>query len=368
MEVLFFIGIVICFFLALLIFSKRKPTKSDTIFGVWQIILVINFLLLYARHSELIQKYPHFIGVDTGFTLLHIPFIFFYTSTLINRSLKKSRFLLHLLPFIGMNIIMFVTFFLLTGNEKLQLYNQQLSGEKLFSLADMILYLQCLVYLPLSYSLVKKHSKNIKAKYSNIDKRNLLWMEIILISVSVFFGLSFVFHIYYILSDFNDFEFLSKISILGFCLLQVALAFFGIRYLPVFVESEMPSYGKVSKYKKTGLDSSVAKKHFETLLDYMKNEKPYLDADLTLDSLASQVNISSNHLSQVINQFTHKNFYTYVNEYRIEEVVSLLNDPSKSKYSILGLAYDAGFKSKSVFNALFKKIKGMTPSEFRKLN
>ncbi|MDO5979867.1 AraC family transcriptional regulator [Flavivirga spongiicola] len=366
MEVLFFIGIVICFFLALLIFSKKKQTKSDRIFGVWQILLVINFSLLYIRHSELIQEYPHFIGLDTGFTLLHIPFIFFYTCALIKKPLKKIHFSLHLLPFVVMTMTLFSTFFLLSGNEKLQLYNQQLSGQKLFSVTDMALYLQCLIYLPISYNLVKKHSRKIKAKYSNIDKRNLSWMETILISVSIYFGLSFLFHLYYILSDFNDFQFLSKISILSFCLLQVALAFFGIRYSPVFIESEMSKLNEQSKYKKTGLGSDLAKKHFEALLHYMTNEKPYLDSELTLDNLASQINISSNHLSQIINQFAHKNFYTYVNEYRIDEIARLLKDPSQNQYSILGLAYDAGFKSKSVFNAMFKKIKGVTPSEFRK--
>ncbi|NAS30777.1 helix-turn-helix domain-containing protein [Flavobacteriaceae bacterium R38] len=368
MEVFFFIGIVICAFLVLLIFNKKKRSESDRIFGIWQIILTIHFSLLYIRHSELIQEYPHFIGLDTSLVLLHVPFIFFYTRSIVGTGLKKSQLIIHLLPFVLMSLTLMITLFFISGDEKLTLYNRQLSGQKLFSITDIILFIQCFIYIPLSYRIVRRHSELVKANYSNIEKRNLSWLEMILIGASIVFGLIFLLHLFYLISNDIDFQVVSKISILSICLFQLILGYFGIRYTPIFSEIEENTIRDSPKYEKTGLSKATAKKYFSALEEYMKMNKPYLDAELTLKNLAEQLKISSNHLSQVINQFTNKNFYTYVNEYRIEEVSRLLTDINQQQYSILGLAYDAGFKSKSVFNALFKKIKGITPSEYRKTN
>ncbi len=104
----------------------------------------------------------------------------------------------------------------------------------------------------------------------------------------------------------------------------------------------------------------------EKLKNYMAKKKPYLDPDLNLPQLAGDLNIPSHYLSQVINQNTGHNFYDFINHYRIEEVKNRIVDPAYQKYSILGIAYDAGFNSKSAFNRVFKKITGQTPTHFKK--
>ena len=152
---------------------------------------------------------------------------------------------------------------------------------------------------------------------------------------------------------------------MSFCIFQVTLGYFGIRYTPIFSEANSKESEDL-KYKKTGLSPEMAQLQFTSLEAYMADNQPYLDPELTLSDLAGQLQLSPNHLSQIINQFTKTNFFTYINAYRIQEVSKLLADPTQEPYSILGLAYEAGFKSKSVFNALFKKTKGMTPSVYRK--
>ena len=122
----------------------------------------------------------------------------------------------------------------------------------------------------------------------------------------------------------------------------------------------------LSKYEKTGLSKEKAKKLYADLCYHMEVHKPFMDPDLTLTELAKQTALSQNQLSQIINQFAQKNFYAFVNAYRLEEVSEMLKDTSKNNISILGLAYDAGFKSKSVFNSLFKKQFGLTPSQYKK--
>jgi AraC-like DNA-binding protein len=102
------------------------------------------------------------------------------------------------------------------------------------------------------------------------------------------------------------------------------------------------------------------------LLRLMEAEKLYLEPELTLPELAAKLSVSPHHLSQVINRETNKSFFDFVNEYRVQEAKRLLGSPKHSHLSILGIALDAGFNSKSAFYTAFGKHIGMTPSEFKK--
>ena len=84
------------------------------------------------------------------------------------------------------------------------------------------------------------------------------------------------------------------------------------------------------------------------------------------DSLSKQFGVNRNQLSQLINEGVGENFYDFINKYRVEEVKRLMADPQKQNYSLLGLALDAGFKSKSTFNLVFKRFTGLTPTEYKK--
>jgi AraC-like DNA-binding protein len=106
----------------------------------------------------------------------------------------------------------------------------------------------------------------------------------------------------------------------------------------------------------------------EKLEDLMSNQKIFTDPDLTLDSLASKVGVSRHHLSETLNQYKEKSFYQYINEYRIKEVIALMDQYKKrgENANILSLAFQAGFHSKSSFNQYFKKVQGCTPSAYLK--
>jgi AraC-like DNA-binding protein len=100
-------------------------------------------------------------------------------------------------------------------------------------------------------------------------------------------------------------------------------------------------------------------------MQFMYENKPYLNENITIKDLSCEINIPSHHLSIVINNRLGKNFYTFINDYRIKEALSILDDPENSDASILAIAFRAGFNSKSTFNSVFKKITGKTPSEYR---
>jgi AraC-like DNA-binding protein len=120
------------------------------------------------------------------------------------------------------------------------------------------------------------------------------------------------------------------------------------------------------KYKKTPLPGSLAKKLKTALNDTMLKDKPYLDPKLNLSDLAEMIHCSPNQLSQLLNENMGKNFYDYVNDYRLHYFQSLNRDPKNRQFTFLSLAYESGFNSKTTFNNFFKKTLGVTPSEYLK--
>ena len=122
---------------------------------------------------------------------------------------------------------------------------------------------------------------------------------------------------------------------------------------------------EVSKYVKSGLKNAEAEKYYGSLLDLIEKEELFQNGKLLLKDVADRLGISNNYLSQIINQKTGKNFFRFINEYRVEKAKQLLADKA-GKYTILSIAYDCGFNSKSSFNTIFKEYTGKTPSEFLK--
>jgi AraC-like DNA-binding protein len=119
-----------------------------------------------------------------------------------------------------------------------------------------------------------------------------------------------------------------------------------------------------AKYENSTLEETEADQYLEKLLTYMEMEEPYLDGDLKLEDLSQQLEIPRHHLSQIINQKLDKNFFEFLNSYRIEKAKKILTDPAND-YKILRVALEAGFNNKTTFNNAFKNEVGTTPSRYR---
>ncbi len=120
------------------------------------------------------------------------------------------------------------------------------------------------------------------------------------------------------------------------------------------------------KYEKSGLSEEKAKKALSNLIELMEKEKVYHKSNLTLKDLAKQLNISTHNLSEIINTHQKQSFFDFINGYRVKDVKDSMLKPDKKGYTLLALALEAGFNSKSSFNAIFKKHVNMTPSQYRK--
>lgn len=364
MEVFFFVGIVVSFLLMLLVFSKSKKHRADWIFGFWQLLFLVHFTLLYIRFSELNETLSFLIGLDTPFVLAHIPFIFFYTTSVVGGSITNIRKVLHLFPSILLFIFSVVATVLYASDDKLKIYNQELESN--YALVDILFMIQTLVYFPFLFRMLKRYSIRIEDQFSNTDHLSLRWLQRITIGAAITFFLNIV--LVFLVKELHIFsaEFIGKSSVILICILQIYLGYFGLKYTAIFSEISINNQPARKKYDKTGISSAKAMEKFEDLLTFMEKEKPYLNPDLTLNELADSFGVSYNHLSQIINENARKNFYSFINGFRLEESIRLLKKEESTKYTILAIAYESGFRSKSVFNTFFKKEKGLTPSEFRK--
>ena len=134
----------------------------------------------------------------------------------------------------------------------------------------------------------------------------------------------------------------------------------------VLAASRRKKRARPEKYSTSALADEKIEEILPKLEHLMDEEKVYLDADLNLQQLAKKAGIHYNYLSRIINEKFGLSYNDYVNRYRIEEAKRMLADPEHSGKTILDIAYDTGFYSKSVFNTAFKKLTGMTPSQYRK--
>ncbi|WP_101448037.1 helix-turn-helix domain-containing protein [Aquimarina sp. MAR_2010_214] len=131
---------------------------------------------------------------------------------------------------------------------------------------------------------------------------------------------------------------------------------------PLTIEVE-----KKGKKRKELLSKEQTKEYAQKLLNHIRQDTPYLNPDLTLKSLASHLEIHPNQLSWLINHEFNKNFSEFINHYRVEAFKRISKDPKNSHITLIGLAFESGFNSKTVFNTFFKKETGMTPMQYLKL-
>jgi AraC-like DNA-binding protein len=120
----------------------------------------------------------------------------------------------------------------------------------------------------------------------------------------------------------------------------------------------------VVRYETSTLTDRQKADYLDRLTLFMQREKPYLNPELTIGELAEKTSIPRRYLSQIINESLNRNFFDFVNSYRIDEAKTLLGVPESEK-NVLEILYDSGFNSKSVFNAAFKKFTSMTPRQYK---
>lgn len=172
----------------------------------------------------------------------------------------------------------------------------------------------------------------------------------------------------------------STVYVLALLTLNIGHAYFGIQFSDKVFSScliggsaiaKMPEVAlfeikaKESKYENSCLCDALKDDLLKRLIVLMEEKEPYLNFNLKIEDLATELNTNSKYLSQLINEHYEINFANYLNGYRCNKVILLFNDPAYDDYSLDGIAETCGFHSRSSFVAAFKKITGQLPSVYR---
>jgi AraC-like DNA-binding protein len=298
-----------------------------------------------------------------SFDLVLGPLIYFYVKKSTFNEVKiDKRFFAHLLPFIVLFFFMSIYYFMNGQTIKNDIiskgYTKALPAIKYI---QIIVYSHFVVYSTLAIRLVAVYRNYLRENYSEIYFTFLKWLQLLLGGFIVIW----VLNILQILLGFTGkhseilFSF-TTIGIFAFANLIVVAA---IRFPEIF-HYKIPIVKQ--KYEKTMLSENEKQEYVEKLKKLMISEKLFLSSTLSLSDISQKLRVQNHISSQIINSGFGKNFYDFVNIYRVEKCKKLIEEDSCRTKTLLEIAYECGFNSKSVFNDSFKKHTGITPSSYRK--
>lgn len=304
-----------------------------------------------------------FLGTSN---FLYGPLVYCFVDILVSNQPKfQRRHFYHMLPFIIIYGITLIAIFIPRGN----------AGENglIELVAFEVFVIQILGYNILAIKKLAKHRGALLQTYSDFGPRDFNWLRFFLLFITGIYILSIgITHLIVFGIHAGRFYILVQLAItVSIYLMSYRVIFQPAMFVlsPVLstpADEQEPVNTTINKYQRSGLKPEQATGYFKDLLVYMDTEKPYLDQELDIYSLAERLHISRNHLTQIINEQAGKNFYEFINAYRVEEVKRMMDDPMYDNLTIPAIGSEAGFKSKTGFNTNFKKITGLTPTEWKK--
>ncbi|WP_291856905.1 AraC family transcriptional regulator [Marinilabilia sp.] len=372
MKYIFLIAAFNALFFAVLILQKKKALH-DKVLIFWLIYLGL-YTGIYGLFSNKLFLDFHLLSASfISLLLLHGPFLFLYISALIGQKFRFNREkLFHFIPFILFNLYIVIASLFPEISERIRLDHakNEEGVSLLFNLFLILTVLSGPFYFILSIRLFKKLDINIFNNFSSYEHVNLDWLRTLVYIFGTIWTVLMVFvSIHHLFGMFFWF-FCTHGIFLSLSVFIILIGYFGLKQKEIFIQYPDNSIEYVTeskpKYSSVVLKEDEAEKYVSKIRSFMSNEKPYLNANLSLPELARKLNIPSHHLSRVINEHFNVNFFDFVNQYRVDEVKSRMRNPEFDNLTILGIAFDCGFNTKSAFNRVFKKITGLTPSEYKK--
>jgi len=343
----FFVGTFISF---LLIFDKGRIHSENIYLGI--VVFLCSLNLIHPHLNLIFGDAPGLgsIGLSEPSQFLIVPLVWLYIRKHLSGNYRFSlRESIHFIPF-----IIILTYIILPISSRIESF----SGYPLSSvLLWVLLVIQSILYTYFSMKLIAKVRDSLSNELSSLKRLNLKWIQSFFHLFVVLYAGYFI--ILVLIVHFNAFQFVRIILSAAFMLLIWIIGFRALRKEPVIPQPESIKTTEL-------LNSTEAESLIKKLEKIMGIEKIYLNPELTLNDLSDELDSTRNEISWVLNNSIGKNFYNYVNEFRVLEVIELMKDQKRDHQKILALAFDAGFNSKPAFNAVFKKITGTTPSEYRK--
>lgn len=338
---------------SVILFFKKENTLANRFLSL--LIFSLSFTLLqpiiiqieFLKESSWFKFLPFWLILWTG------PAFYFYCKSLTNPKLIFKRKDLWHFSFILLSYLPLTVSFL-TNDTKVNDIVHSVIGN-IGTLAILIV----LAYSYMSYQVINKYQKSILNNLSSIDDIRLNWIKQIIVLLVISFTLIFIlvlFHYYFITNtSFSIYiEFIPLI--LSFIIYWLSINGFRQTQVKRITDEKI----MISKFNDEHYFEVV-----ERLILVIQGEKLYENPNLSLNLLSDHLSITEKEISVALNQYLKKNFYTFINEFRVKDVKEKIQNLENKDIKILSLAYDAGFNSKSSFNRIFKEYTGNPPSFYR---
>lgn len=378
LTILILLGAAQGCFLAAVLATQRRNRTANRILAVAVFAFSIQMISVVYHAVGFEQVFPHFFGAAYPLPMLYGPLIYLYAVTAGDRARRLQRWdWLHFVPFVVV-VAVGLPIYLMSGAEKIAFHRQMQAGFRPVTLQviDSLKYVSGVAYTVATIVFLQRHRRRVEDSYSTLERVNLRWLLLLAGGGAVVWTLALAFH----LTDILNLAAVGQeddVVALALAIMVYAIGYMALRQPEVFTlptgewRAPTPSVpppppAPSARYERSGLSPREAGALKERLLALVDQDHLYRDSALTLNDLAGRLGTTPHKLSEILNAQLGQSFYDFVNGYRVREVQRRMADDRSQHLTLLSLALDAGFASKSTFNHVFKKQVGQTPTEYRR--
>ncbi|MBP6385637.1 MAG: helix-turn-helix domain-containing protein [Pseudarcicella sp.] len=359
-------------------------------------LILVSMTALFSRISSdyraIFQSFPKLILLPELILFLYAPLFYYYVLELLTVQIKTTPKWVHFLPFL-LVLLLYLPYLVMEHDQFInRILDRELSV--IFAGVSVFALLMNAYYWFVCRRIIAKYKKQYSHLHSSEQSllylNAVIWVKGLILLVWIF---ACVMSISGKVLEVDNQSFVEKSTDaiwLVFSIVPYFMGYFAMNQPQIFrIKQKDVFFSPIEIIKNEGAEEFITQSSTteevdaqesesikleiidENLLNlkrnvekYMYQEKPYINSQLTLNQLAEKMAMNPVILSKVINEGFQKNFFDFVNTFRIEEFKNIIIQPKYKNYTLLAVAFEVGFNSKSAFNRSFKKITNTTPSDF----
>ncbi len=359
------IAVTILVLLAFFLLTVKSHIRhANRFFAAFLLLVAFDLCGLFIY--EWLNTHPYIDLIRRTCSLLQMPLFYFYVKAICYRDFQfKFTSLKHSFAFVLTWLLILPRFIFLEGSAQSQFLQDPQHIELIVK--HLIGEIQYFIYIFLIFKTLANYKKLYQENYANYDQTAYHWLfQMTLISVCAhLFGMTK--DAMTLLADPNWVliaHLVVSLNVLAIICWLVLKALYHPSITRGF-ESDQKSITQTLPATTNQQLPTEIHTQIDQLKSFMQDKEPYLDPELSIESLAQMHAIPSKALSTLINHHLGQNFFIFINSYRIQKAQQLLKDPKNAHQTVLEILYQVGFNSKSSFNTAFKKYTGKTPTAYR---
>jgi AraC-like DNA-binding protein len=405
LHIVALLGAIQGVFLAAILATQHRNRTANRLLAVAMLAFSIYLAADVYYAAGLERVYPHFFGVSYPLPLLFGPLVYLYAVAASDRTHRlRWQDALHFLPFV-LVVLACIPIYSMSGEEKIALYGELQRGvvPPLLRVVEPLKFVSGVSYATATLLFLRRHSATVKDSYSSLERVNLQWLFKLAVASAAIWAMATAFEMTQWTTNHPLLDYADDMIALAIAVLVYGTGYMALRQPEIFnfAALDHPTPQSVSpngtssvtpapppaaaavmrpdeaarvseagtsapRYERSGLTEREAAALQRALIAAMEEDRLYRDSGLTLADLAERLDTTPHKLSEVLNAQLDQTFYGFVNGYRVRDVQRRIAEEQSKNLTILALAMDAGFASKSTFNHVFRQHTGHTPSAYRR--